>query len=133
MMTSSIFNIFISLSTWISCCIILAADNGTSNIPKYSYYYIVPLFGIQPSAVEFSSSTSMCPKKCATPHSGSVADRTDFLANSKKSTCKKRLKVEGGSSPIRPGPHRVQRTDLPYFCGEVRNTSQSHLGLRPII
>ncbi|GBN71707.1 hypothetical protein AVEN_231691-1 [Araneus ventricosus] len=63
----------------------------------------------------------MCPKKCVTPHSGNVANRTDFLANSKKSTCKKRLKVEGGSSPIRPGPHRVQRTDLPYFCGEVRN------------
>ncbi|GBO08779.1 hypothetical protein AVEN_255748-1 [Araneus ventricosus] len=69
----------------------------------------------------------MCPKKCVTPHSGSVADRTDFLANSKKSTCKKRLKVEGGSSPIRPGPHRVQRTDLPYFCGEVRNTGYANL------
>ncbi|GBM49845.1 hypothetical protein AVEN_191246-1 [Araneus ventricosus] len=65
----------------------------------------------------------MCPKKCVTPHSGSVADRTDFLANSKKSTCKKRLKVEGGSSPIRPGPHWVQRTDLPYFCGGVRNNT----------
>ncbi|GBO14382.1 hypothetical protein AVEN_269125-1 [Araneus ventricosus] len=102
---------------------ILAADNGTSNIPKYSCYYIVPLFGIQPSALEFSSSTSMCPKKCVTPHSGSVADRTNLSrAHSKQLTGKKRLKVEGGSSPIRPGPHRVQRTDLPYFCGEVRNT-----------
>ncbi|GBM00779.1 hypothetical protein AVEN_44177-1 [Araneus ventricosus] len=64
----------------------------------------------------------MCPKKCVTPHSGSVADRTNFLAHSKQLTCKKRLKVEGGSSPIRPGSYRVQRTDLSYFCGEVRNT-----------
>ncbi|GBM93770.1 ELMO domain-containing protein 3, partial [Araneus ventricosus] len=63
----------------------------------------------------------MCPKKCVTSHSGSVADRTDFLANSKKATCKKRLKVEGRSSPIQSGTHRVQRTDLSYFCGEVRN------------
>ncbi|GBO39454.1 hypothetical protein AVEN_206365-1, partial [Araneus ventricosus] len=68
---------------------IIAADNGTLIIPKYSCYYNVPLFGIQPSAHEFSNSTRMCPKKCVTPHSGSVADRTDFLANSKKSTCKK--------------------------------------------
>ncbi|GBL95699.1 hypothetical protein AVEN_657-1 [Araneus ventricosus] len=66
----------------------------------------------------------MCPKKCVTPHSGSVASRTDFLANSKKSTCKKRLKVEGRSSPIRPGPHSVHRTDLSYFCVEVRNNTR---------
>ncbi|GBO17059.1 hypothetical protein AVEN_183056-1 [Araneus ventricosus] len=33
-----------------------------------------------------------------------------------------RLKVEEGSSPIRPGPHRVQRTDLSCFCGEVSNS-----------
>ncbi|GBM33514.1 hypothetical protein AVEN_273010-1 [Araneus ventricosus] len=32
----------------------------------------------------------MCPKKCVTAHSESVADRTDFLTNSKKSTSKKR-------------------------------------------
>ncbi|GBN42037.1 hypothetical protein AVEN_126135-1 [Araneus ventricosus] len=64
---------------------------------------------------------------CDTSHWERVADRTDVLVNSKKSTCKKRLKVEGGSSPIRPGPHRVQRTDLPYFCGEVRNTEYSNL------
>ncbi|GBM75608.1 hypothetical protein AVEN_101302-1 [Araneus ventricosus] len=62
----------------------------------------------------------MCPVKCVTPHSGSVVGRTDFLAHSKKSTSAR--KVEGGSSPIRPDPHRVQWNDLSYFCGEVRNT-----------
>ncbi|GBN96258.1 hypothetical protein AVEN_38665-1 [Araneus ventricosus] len=36
-------------------------------------------------------------------------------------------KVEGGTYPVRPGPHRVQWTDLSYFCGEVRNTHQSAL------
>ncbi|GBN39376.1 hypothetical protein AVEN_107028-1 [Araneus ventricosus] len=60
----------------------------------------------------------MCPEKCVTPHRGSVAGRTDFLAAARSQLARK---VEGGSSPIRPGPHRVQWTDLSYFCGEVRN------------
>ncbi|GBM68005.1 hypothetical protein AVEN_102742-1 [Araneus ventricosus] len=63
----------------------------------------------------------MCPKKCVTPHTGSVADRTNLSRSQQATHLQERLKVEGGSSPIRPGPHRVQRTDLPYFCGEVRN------------
>ncbi|GBL94780.1 hypothetical protein AVEN_202472-1 [Araneus ventricosus] len=69
---------------------IIAADNGTLIIPKYTYYYNVPLFGIQQSAHEFlySSSTRMCPEKCVTSHSGSVAGRTNFLAHSKQLTCK---------------------------------------------
>ncbi|GBN13543.1 hypothetical protein AVEN_33151-1 [Araneus ventricosus] len=100
---------------------ILAADNGTLIIPKYSCYYNVPLFGIQQSAHEFSSSTRMCPKKCVTPHSGSVAGRTNLSRSQQAANLQERLKGEGGSSPIRPGPHRVQRTDLSYFCGEVRN------------
>ncbi|GBN97734.1 hypothetical protein AVEN_223245-1 [Araneus ventricosus] len=36
--------------------------------------------------------------KMWTPHSGSVANRTDFLTYSKQSAAKK-VKVEGGSSP----------------------------------
>ncbi|GBM07505.1 hypothetical protein AVEN_100709-1 [Araneus ventricosus] len=65
----------------------------------------------------------MCPKKCVTPHSGSVADRTKLSRSQQATNLQERLKVEGGFSPIRPGPHRVQRTDLPYFCGEVRNNN----------
>ncbi|GBN07916.1 hypothetical protein AVEN_62588-1 [Araneus ventricosus] len=37
----------------------------------------------------------MCPVKRVTPHSGSVAGRTDFLTNRKKSTCKKGWLKEG--------------------------------------
>ncbi|GBM74847.1 hypothetical protein AVEN_81713-1 [Araneus ventricosus] len=71
----------------------------------------------------FTSAPENVPEKCVTPHSGSVADRTDFSRPQQEVNWQERLKAEGGSSPIRLGPHRVQRTDLSYFCGEVRNTS----------
>ncbi|GBM94745.1 hypothetical protein AVEN_66039-1 [Araneus ventricosus] len=57
----------------------------------YSYYDSVPLSSAF-NRVHMSSLLKL--PKCVlknglTPHSGRVAERTDFLANSKKSTCKK--------------------------------------------
>ncbi|GBN26503.1 hypothetical protein AVEN_169088-1 [Araneus ventricosus] len=82
---------------------ILAADNGTSNVPKYSCYYIVPLFGIQPSALVFSSSTSMCPENCVTPHSGSIADRTNLSRSQQATDLQEKVK---GRRRVLPHPNR---------------------------
>ncbi|GBN91504.1 hypothetical protein AVEN_20825-1 [Araneus ventricosus] len=56
---------------------------------------------MQQSAHEFSyfSSQRMCPEKCVTPHSGSLAGRPDFLAYSKKSACKKGERLKEGPPP----------------------------------
>ncbi|GBM62210.1 hypothetical protein AVEN_187187-1 [Araneus ventricosus] len=57
---------------------------------------------MQQSVHEFLyfSSTRMCPEKCVTPHSESVAGRTDFLAHSKQLTCKKGSRLKDGPPPF---------------------------------
>ncbi|GBN03545.1 hypothetical protein AVEN_146664-1 [Araneus ventricosus] len=44
-----------------------------------------------------------------------VVEGTELSSLKQEFNLQERLKVEGGSSPIRPGPHRVQWTDLSYF------------------
>ncbi|GBN54622.1 hypothetical protein AVEN_125992-1 [Araneus ventricosus] len=64
----------------------------------------------------------MCPKKCVTPHSGSVADRTNLSRSQQATHLQEKVKGRRRVLPHPARPHRVQRTDLPYFCGGVRNT-----------
>ncbi|GBN81545.1 hypothetical protein AVEN_72368-1 [Araneus ventricosus] len=57
---------------------------------KSKDYYNAPLSSAFKSAHEFFTlAPKMCPEKCVTPHSGSVAGRNNILAYSKKSACKK--------------------------------------------
>ncbi|GBL82234.1 hypothetical protein AVEN_252419-1 [Araneus ventricosus] len=64
----------------------------------------------------------MCPKKSVTPHSGSVAGRTNLSRSQQATHLQEKVKGRRRVLPHPARPHRVQRTDLPYFCGGVRNT-----------
>nr|GBN56323.1 hypothetical protein AVEN_238062-1 [Araneus ventricosus]GBN56342.1 hypothetical protein AVEN_113848-1 [Araneus ventricosus] len=81
---------------------------------------------MRPGHLRFHLRVQLCPEKWVTPYVGaSLRELTFYLKERSRLT----KKVEGGSSPFRPGTHTVQWTDLSYFCGEVRNRSRTKFEL----